>query len=102
MKFTHNHTPGPWCFDGNDIHDIRVRCMGKLTIDLCPTALKPDIALIEQAPAMRDKLIEIAESMGGQIICLEMAKEIEVAGKLKQELALILEILILAGVEVEI
>lgn len=103
MKFTHNH-PGPWFYDG---YDIRDSCTDTVVLDCDDILNKACIPLIEQAPAMRDKLIEIAQVMEEKIELHERARAFrtenrELAGKLKQELALILEILILAGVEVEI
>lgn len=98
MKFKHNH-PGPWFYDG---YDIRDSCTDTVVLDCDDILNKACIPLIEQAPAMRDKLIEVAEALNEKIERVMLAKDSKKAGRLKQELALILEILILAGVEVEI
>ena len=65
MQFKHNHSEGPWNFDGLDVMSKKNQITGD-----------EDIPLIVQAPAMRGYLIKRAKGLWEEFLFAKSARNV--------------------------
>lgn len=97
MNFKHNHSEGPWSWDGLDIVSGKI-----FIVDGDYIKRAEDIPLIVQASTMRDYMVGRAEKINKNIEYLKKSTcgPSLILSELTEELSLILGILRAAGVEV--